>query len=351
LENGRVTLTAESRPETRREVLSLPEPKSSDLLTTLLESCRIRSLVLRPLRLSAPWGLAASEAPPGFVVVLEGSCRLEVAEHGVQCQLAPHDVAMLTREGNYRLLDRSGSRTVPLEDVLSPTAIAERRELTSGGGGAPTRLLCGRFTCEDDYTRQTFALLPPVAVLRGSAGNTAGWFRPLLEALLGETEQALPGGDLLRNHMLQILLIHALRQTVANLPDASGGFLAALRVPGLGATMGAMHARPEHDWSVDELAEMAGLSRAAYAARFLETVGQPPFQYLRNVRMHIACRLLRETEKGIKEIAARAGYATEASFSKAFARWWGDAPGEYRRQGRNGAPTSSRRPSFDAKTE
>jgi AraC-like DNA-binding protein len=50
--------------------------------------------------------------------------------------------------------------------------------------------------------------------------------------------------------------------------------------------------------------------------------------------MRLACRLLRESEKGIKEIAGRVGYSTEASFSKAFTHWCGQAPGEYRRQSR-----------------
>jgi AraC-like DNA-binding protein len=80
------------------------------------------------------------------------------------------------------------------------------------------------------------------------------------------------------------------------------------------------------------------VSRSKFAVRFVEVFGTPPFDYLRDVRMRLACRLLHETDLGIKEISARAGYATEASFSRAFSQWCGCAPGAYRRRKENPPP-------------
>lgn len=318
-------MTAETGAEIRRDGLQQVE---SDLLTLLLKPCRLHSRGVQQLRLEHGSEIKTDPGQPGFVLVLDGACRLETKGERAEHVLQRHDGALFTRASASRLLPRS-----PLTQPAPGSRPRAVEPAPARDTEPAAHLLFGFFAWGDDYTAQTLALLPEVVTLRSATLEPSGWFEPFVESLLAESTRSLPGGELLRDHMLHVLLIHALRQSV-ELPHATGGLVAALRVPGLGTTMGAMHARPEHDWSVEELAEMAGLSRAAYAARFLETVGLPPFQYLRNLRMHNACRLLRETEKGIKEIAARVGYATEASFSKAFARWWGDAPGEYRRQKR-----------------
>lgn len=335
-------MTADTNPDASRSEPGLLESDGSDLLTTLLEPCRFRSVISYPWRRAAPWGVETLQNPPGFLIVLDGSCVLDLGDASASWRLEARDLVILSRAAHFRLRDHSSTSVVPVANVLQPDERDDRRGSAQDGSGAVSRLLTGCFARADDYTRQMFDLLPPIVVLRGGVAGVDRWLRPLVDLLLVEIEQALPGGELLSNRILQILLIQALRQTTVHLPEAAGGLLAALRVPGLGATMGAIHSRPDHNWSVHELAELAGLSRAAFAARFLETVGQPPFHYLRDVRMRLACRLLCESEKGIKEIAARVGYSTEASFSKAFTRWCGHAPGEYRRTSRKGEATVAR---------
>ena len=59
---------------------------------------------------------------------------------------------------------------------------------------------------------------------------------------------------------------------------------------------------------------------AALAKRFVDLVGDTPMQYLAAWRMHLARRLLRESNIGIAELAARVGYEFEAAFSRAFRR-------------------------------
>jgi AraC-like DNA-binding protein len=82
---------------------------------------------------------------------------------------------------------------------------------------------------------------------------------------------------------------------------------------------------------VADLGTRAGLSRAAFARRFAELVGQPPLAYLTWWRLSSAGRLLRETDAPLSEIAARVGYGSEFAFANAFKREYGVAPGKYRR--------------------
>jgi AraC-like DNA-binding protein len=73
-----------------------------------------------------------------------------------------------------------------------------------------------------------------------------------------------------------------------------------------------------------------GLSRSAFSARFRELVGESPKRYLTRCRLAKAATLLHATDLSLATIARRTGYETEFSFSRAFKRTFGIAPGTYR---------------------
>lgn len=79
------------------------------------------------------------------------------------------------------------------------------------------------------------------------------------------------------------------------------------------------------------------MSRSRFAARFRELVGRGPLGYLTRWRMHheAAGRLV-GGKAGLAELAEQAGYRSEIAFSKAFKRWAGQAPAEFRRRARAG---------------
>jgi transcriptional regulator GlxA family with amidase domain len=106
-----------------------------------------------------------------------------------------------------------------------------------------------------------------------------------------------------------------------------------------------MQHRPEIGWTVESLAHASGLSRATFARRFTDLIGQPPLHYLTRRRMDLAKQLLVESDLPISVIAGRVGYSSEFAFGKAFAREVGSAPGGYRRtQPRRRRPIARRRP-------
>jgi AraC-like DNA-binding protein len=74
------------------------------------------------------------------------------------------------------------------------------------------------------------------------------------------------------------------------------------------------------------------MSRSAFAARFRTLTGDSPIRYVTRCRLVRAGRRLRTSDATLTEIAARAGYESEFSFSRAFKRAFGVAPGVYRRQ-------------------
>jgi AraC-like DNA-binding protein len=94
-----------------------------------------------------------------------------------------------------------------------------------------------------------------------------------------------------------------------------------------------MQHHPEHPWTVAGLADRAGVSRAAFARRFTELVGEPPMAFLIGWRMALAADLLLEPEATIASVARRVGYATPFALSAAFKRERGVSPREHRSGG------------------
>jgi AraC-like DNA-binding protein len=83
---------------------------------------------------------------------------------------------------------------------------------------------------------------------------------------------------------------------------------------------------------VADLARGAGLCGSHYRARFLKAFGETPRQYLQNLKVTKARRLLLETRLPIKEIAERVGYADVVAFHRAFAAANACTPGKYRQK-------------------
>jgi AraC-like DNA-binding protein len=89
--------------------------------------------------------------------------------------------------------------------------------------------------------------------------------------------------------------------------------------------MEAMHQRTEHTWTLDELAEAAGMSRARLAVNFRKIVGSTPFEYLADWRIGIAQTMLKQGEP-LKTVAPAVGYASPAALNRAFLKLVGVTP-------------------------
>ncbi|CAD5109671.1 helix-turn-helix domain-containing protein [Zestomonas carbonaria] len=90
-----------------------------------------------------------------------------------------------------------------------------------------------------------------------------------------------------------------------------------------------------HPLQVADLARLAGLSTARFHARFLAETGQTPMDYVRQRRLRLGMRLLRETRLAVGEVASQVGYASQSAFTAALARHCGATPRALRREARD----------------
>jgi AraC-like DNA-binding protein len=170
------------------------------------------------------------------------------------------------------------------------------------------------------------------------AGAETATLRPLLALLADEIGRQQPGQQIVLDRFLDLVLVYALRHHYAQPGSGAPRWYLALDDRPVGAALRAMHERPAHRWSVTSIASIAGLSRAAFARRFADHVGEPPLAYLTNWRMKLAREHLRNDKLSLAQIANMTGYSNQYAFAAAFKRQVGESPGRWRASAVNTPP-------------
>ena len=160
-----------------------------------------------------------------------------------------------------------------------------------------------------------------------------------MKRMMQELREPQPGGFLVAQHLAYMMLVQALRLHLAEGLRGGVGWLFALADKQMSASINAMHDDPAHRWTIQELAERAGMSRSTFALKFKETVGESPIEYLTRWRMLLAGDKVTNSGDPISVIALSLGYESESAFSTAFKRVMGCSPRQYSR-GRNPASPS-----------
>lgn len=139
--------------------------------------------------------------------------------------------------------------------------------------------------------------------------------------------------------LVEVLLLQWLRHRVELARGTRAGLLAGLADPALASVLDAIHRSPQQPWTLATLAQQASLSRTALAARFTDTVGLPPGDYLIDWRLRCARLALRQG-LGVAEVAACVGYSSAAALTHVFSQRLGISPARWRRQQQAAAPAA-----------
>lgn len=150
---------------------------------------------------------------------------------------------------------------------------------------------------------------------------------PALELLFSEASSEFSGRQTALDRLFEYVLVLLIRSALnARLVDS--GVLLGLADERLGKAIEGMHKHPEISWSLEQLAQRAGMSRARFAVRFREVVGVTPFDYLTNWRLGVAQTMLRKGSS-LKRIAAAVGYTNATALTRVFTLRLGMSPSEW----------------------
>ena len=332
-----------------------------DVLSDVLRVVRLSGAVFFTADFSSPWALESpipdklalavmpeAECVVLFHILVDGECEVECAGHP-RTTMSSGDVIVFPRGDQHTMRSQGAGKPAPLSSIFSIGAPDEPAVLSYGGGGRASRFVCGYLNCDqrfsplveglptmllvrsrDDYSAIE-AVDPggsrPTAMPQGSSN----WLGTTLKFTVNEARAARPGNVAMLGRLTELMFVEILREYMQRLPATESGWFAAVKDPHIGKALRVMHANPERDWTVDDLAREVALSRSVLAARFVELVGEAPMRYLANWRMQVAKQMMREGTRNIQEVATRVGYDSEAAFNRAFKRATGSPPATWRK--------------------
>lgn len=295
-------------------------------LDDIIEHLHVQSALYAHFNMHAPWGINFASHPAArFGIVQEGTCYL-ISPHAEQpIPLKAGDCFILTGENQFSLCDQLHSPRVDCDSAYSQLA---QREIHHQGTGSRASLLAGRFLFEHGFSATALSILPPLLVMN-LLPQQQQMFSQCLRWIAQENQDPGYASKQIIQKLVDVLLLQTLR-LYCQQQQFQGG-LRGFQDRYLAPVLSAIHSDLQHNWTLHDLAQKAGLSRAAFASHFRQVTGHTPYQYLTIWRMQQARKQLRSTQYSLSEIAAQCGYETDAAFQRVFKRHHNCSPGVYRK--------------------
>jgi len=312
-----------------------------DVLSELLRAMRLTGGVFMDGRFTAPFGIvsparwdaqdkmARLRHASVFHLIAEGACRVETAD-GATCELGAGDLVLLPFTAEHKLSNGEPGAFKWGPDEVRDGPINGVGTLSLGGGGAPTRIVCGFLESAELMAAPLFRSLPPLLVERTGNDPISASLAVTAGEILRQVEGAAPGAPYVLGRLMELLFVEVVRRHAERLPPSADGMLAAMRDPLVARAIWLLHQEPARRWTTKELARAVGASRSVLVERFNQYVGKPPIEYLTSWRIQLACERLKSGREPLARVAEAVGYESEAAFSRAFTREMGVRPGAWR---------------------
>lgn len=305
-----------------------------DALGGLLDGVRARGAFVLRLSLDRPWSMRIEDDAPLTLICVTHGGAVIVRPSGEVFELAPGDAAVARGVEHYLF---AGAPTAAPQVVIHPgnrcTTLSGddlRFEMSVGvrtWGNTATgsdRSVIATYEGRSEVSSRLLQALPVVFVLRAPEFHS-----PLVELLAAEAGRDGPGQEAYLDRLLDLLLMDVVR-TWFDRDEHAPTWWHAEHDAVVGPALRLIYHNPEHPWTVANLAAAVGHSRAAFARRFTERVGESPIAFLTGWRLALAADLLRSGESTIGAIARQVGYGTPFALSTAFKRAYGVSPNAYR---------------------
>ncbi|MEV7427931.1 AraC family transcriptional regulator [Streptomyces sp. NPDC091212] len=314
---------------------------SSDLISELLTSMRLRGVRYRRVHVGPRFGLRF-EAEPGrayFHFLAVGSAVLRT-EDGTVHELSAGNAVFMPHGESHQLLSgpdipalgMDSFDAVPLSNAVSDVDACPSTEPT------PSAIFFNGSMEFDLGGMQGLSQLMPHVMLVDAGGERYPGLLPILTSMRRELCSARVGFAGILARLAEVAAAMIVRGWIECGCDNTSGLVAALRDPRLARAILVLHRQPGHHWTVAELAAECNVSRSVFADRFQTTIGMPPLRYATELRMLLAGQWLAEGTSPIQSVARRLGYTSQAAFSRAFKRVTGLPPGASRDTPRSKAP-------------
>jgi AraC-like DNA-binding protein len=324
------------------------------IVPRLLDLVRLNGAIFFRSDFRAPWAYWSPRTeelegalPPGvgslvmFHIVVSGRCWVAL-EDGVRHPVRAGEVVVMPYGDANSWGSDEPAQAVPIDQLMPPQPWTALPHLEHGGDGSTTQVVCGYLRGDAVLFDPVLRALPSLFVVRPPRGAARRWLSSSVEYAMAASAGGRPAASV-DPRLPELLFSEVLRLYLADEEHAVvSGWLAALRDPVVGPALSLLHADPARAWTVRELAMAVAVSRTVLAEGFVRLLGRPPIRYLTEWRLRLATGLLSTGNATIAEVALAVGYSSEAAFSRAFKRAFGESPAHWRSR-RHGAVAGSPR--------
>lgn len=304
-----------------------------DALTRILNTLKLSSTFYYRTELTAPWGMnvPSQDNVARFHIVTQGQCYLQLEGESEGRYLSNGDLVVIPYGASHTLTDSAITPAKAASEVLDEVNYSGQGPLIYGGEGATCCLVCGEFNFDELGVHPLLDNLPKLMYVSGSSSHNTHWLESALSFISYESLNNAPGSHAIINRLSEVMLIQVIRATIESSDDTIP-FLSAFADPRINKVMSSIHENPTQSWSVEQLGQIAAMSRSSFSKLFTSLVHMTPMKYIVFVRLQIASRLLTESSMTLSRIAEYIGYQSEAAFSQAFNKQFNLRPGEFRRR-------------------
>jgi len=307
-----------------------------DALAGLLDGPRAHDAFLLRAVLDPPWSIRVQdEAPLSVVAMVRGDAWIVLDGDAAPLHAGPGNVVIMRGPDPYVFADDPATPPDivihPDEHCTTTDGVSLEAAMDLGvrtWGNDPNGrvvMLIGTYQLDGEVSGRLLRALPTALVLEYDVCDS-----PLVSLLAEEIVKEAPGQEVVLDRLLDLLLIAVLRAWFTREGTDAPRWLRAQSDAVVGYALRLMHNNPAHPWTVAELARETGMSRAAFARRFHDLVGEPPVSFLTGWRLALAADLLREPDVTIGAVAQQVGYSSAFALSAAFKRAHGMSPRDYR---------------------
>ncbi|UVK57008.1 AraC family transcriptional regulator [Mesorhizobium sp. AR02] len=313
-----------------------------DALGEVLRAVKMTGGVFLDTHFTAPWCVSArftsDQCRPSLTDAVQiiayhyvVSGRMLAAVEGESpFEVRAGETVVLSRNDPHLLGSALDMRPVGTEHLIQPGERGGLARIVHGGGGEPTRLICG-FLGSDEQRNPLIATLPRMLKVDMVTAGSSDWIEASLNFALKGLQEGRVGSPAVMSRLSELIFVEAVRSYAASLVPEQKGWLAGMRDPAVGRALALMHAGVNLHWTAEQLAREVALSRSTFSDRFAGLVGMPPIRYLTAWRMQLAKEQLRSGHRSIAQVGYEIGYQAEEAFTRAFKREFGMPPAAWRK--------------------
>jgi len=300
----------------------------------IIHQMQVETSLYASLHLTAPWGIRFHTGENARLVVISGSdCWLRWEGISDPVRLTAGTCMIVQPNVTFDLSDVPDQSVIACETVVTSATIGT---VAYGGSGLQTELVSARFSFDAVAAEPLFRSIPELVHFPLYDTHSA-LIKATLDLIGMETNAGEHGSGFVIDRLVNTLFVQALRALCSNDTGKTSCWLAGLGDRRLARTIHAIHSDLARRWTVEDMAQEAGLSRSSFAALFKSVVGEAPLDYLTGWRVYRVKMLLAATDESLLHIANMVGYDSDLSLSRVFKRRTGNAPGRWRqimKQGR-----------------